>query len=72
MTPPKMFDWKSSTWTVKKQLSTAIHFLRISPENTGGRVLILVKLQNNCSEQGLYTKMTPPRMFSSKSSVCTV
>ena len=26
MTPPRMFFWKSSAWTVQKQLSTAIHF----------------------------------------------
>ena len=26
MAPPRMFSWKSSTWTVQKQLSTAIHF----------------------------------------------
>ena len=46
----RMFSWKSSTWTVQKQLSTAIHFLNISAENTGGRVLLLVKLQTGCSE----------------------
>ena len=26
MTPPRMFSWKFSTWTVQKQPSTAIHF----------------------------------------------
>ena len=26
MTPPRMFSWKSSAWTVQNQLSTAIHF----------------------------------------------
>ena len=26
MTPPRMFYWKSSAWTVQKQPSTAIHF----------------------------------------------
>ena len=41
----------------------AVHshpFSKISPENTGGRVLLLVKLQTDCSEWRLYTKMTPP------------
>ena len=47
-------------------------FSKISPENTGGRVLILVKLQTDCSEKWLYTKMTLPRMFSWKSSAWTV
>ena len=31
----------------------AVHshpFLKVSPENTGGRVLLLVKLQTDCSE----------------------
>ena len=40
----------------------AVHshpFSEISPKNTGGRVLILVKLQADCSEWQLYTKMTP-------------
>ena len=32
-----------------------------SPENTGGRVLFLLKLQTDCSEQLLYIKMAPPR-----------
>ena len=35
-------------------------FSKISPENTGGRVLLLVKLQTDCSEWRLYIKMTPP------------
>ena len=26
MIPPRMFSWKSSAWTVRKQLSTAINF----------------------------------------------
>ena len=47
-------------------------FLKISPGNTGGRVTLLVKLQSDCSEWRLYTKMTPPRMFSWKSSAWTV
>ena len=41
----------------------AVHshpFLKISPENTGGRVLFLVKLETDCSEWQLYTKMTAP------------
>ena len=41
----------------------AVHnhpFSKISPGNTGGRVLFLVKLQTDCSEWRLYTKMTPP------------
>ena len=36
----------------------AVHshpFSEISPENTGGRVLLLVKLQTDCSEWRLYT-----------------
>ena len=42
----------------------AVHshpFLKSSPENSGVRVLLLVKLQTDCSEKRLYTKMTPPR-----------
>ena len=44
----------------------AVHshpFSKISPRNTGSRILLLVKLQTDCSEWGLYTKMTTPRMF---------
>ena len=26
MTPPRMFSWKFSAWTVQKQPTTAIHF----------------------------------------------
>ena len=43
----------------------AVHshpFSKISPGNTGGRVLLLVKLQTDCSEWRLYTKMTPPTL----------
>ena len=43
-------------------LEAAIHshpFSKISPENTGGRVLLFVKLQTDCSEWQLCTKMTP-------------
>ena len=47
-------------------------FSKISPGNTGVRVLHLVKLQIDCSGWGLYTKMTPQRMFSWKSSTWTV
>ena len=47
-------------------------FSKDFPENTDGRVLLLVKLQTDCSEWRLYTKMTPPRMFSWKSSAWTV
>ena len=43
-------------------------FQKIYPGNTGGRVLLLVKLRTGCSEYRLYTKMTLPRMFSWKSS----
>ena len=55
----------------------AIHshpFSKIYSENTGGRVLLLVKLETDCSEKRLYTKMTPLRirMFSWKSSDWTV
>ena len=35
-------------------------FSKISPENTGGRVCLLIKLQTDCSEWRLYTKITPP------------
>ena len=45
----------------------AVHshpFSNISPENAGGRVLLLVKLQTDCSEWRLYNKMTLLRMFS--------
>ena len=45
---------------------------KISPENTGGRVLLLVKLPIDCSELRLYTKMVLSRMFSWKSSAWTV
>ena len=41
----------------------AVHsypFSKIYPGNTGGRVLLLIKLQSECSEWRLYTKMTPP------------
>ena len=44
----------------------AVHshpFSKISPGNTGGRVLFLVKLQTDCSEWPLYTKMTPAKCF---------
>ena len=48
-------------------------FSKISPENISGKVLhFLVKLQTDCLELRLYTKMTPPRMFSWKSSAWTV
>ena len=42
-------------------------FSKISPENTGDRVLLLVKLQADCSEYRFYTKITPTRMLSWKS-----
>ena len=41
----------------------AVHshpFLKIYPENNSGRVLLLVKLETDCSEWQLYTKMTLP------------
>ena len=41
----------------------AVHnhpFSKISPANTGGRILLLVELQTDCSEWRLYTKMNPP------------
>ena len=47
-------------------------FSKIYPGNMGGRVLLLVKLQTDCLEWQLYTKMTPPRIFSWKSSAWTV
>ena len=37
-----------------------LSILEISPDNTGGRVLLLVRLQTDCPEWRLYTKMTPP------------
>ena len=77
-------NMRKETFIVKNQIKSqaaildcseaAVHshsFSKISPENTGGRVLLLVKLQTYCSEWWLYTKMTPPRMFSWKSSVWT-
>ena len=56
-------------------LEAAVHshpFSKISPGNTGDRVLLLVKLQTDCSEWRLYTKITPPRMFSWRSFAWTV
>ena len=53
----------------------AVHshpFWKIPRGNTGGRVLLLVKLQTDCSEWRLHTKMTPPRMFSWKSSASNI
>ena len=53
----------------------AVHshpFLKVLPRNTGGRVILLVKLQPYCSEWQLSTKMTPPRMFFWKASAWTV
>ena len=47
-------------------------FSKISPGNTGGRVLLLIKLQTDCSEWRLNTKITPPRMFPWKSSAWIV
>ena len=47
-------------------------FSKISLGNTGGTVLLLVKLQTDSSEKRLYTKMSPPRIFSWKSSAWTV
>ena len=41
----------------------AVHshlFLKIYSENTGGRVLPLVKLETGCSEWRSYNKTTPP------------
>ena len=35
-------------------------FSKIYRENTVARVLLLVKLQTDCSEQRLFTNMTPP------------
>ena len=32
MTPPRIFYWKSSAWTVQKQLSAAIHFRKFLQE----------------------------------------
>ena len=49
----------------------AVHshpFSKIYSRNTSSRVILLVKLQTDYSEWRLYTKMTPPRMFSWKSS----
>ena len=40
----------------------AVHcdpFSKISSENTDSRVLLLFKLQTDCSEWQLYTKITP-------------
>ena len=35
-------------------------FSKVYPEITGGRVLLLIKLETDCSEWRLYPKMTPP------------
>ena len=35
-------------------------YSKMSPGNTGGRVLLLAKLETDCSEWRLYTKITPP------------
>ena len=43
-------------------------FLKIYPENTGGRVFLLIKFQTSFSEYRLYAKVTPPRIFFWKSS----
>ena len=53
----------------------AVHsnpFSKICPGNTGGRVLLLVKLQTDCSGWQLYDKMVPLRTFFWKSSAWTV
>ena len=44
----------------------------ISSGNTGDRVILLVKLQTDCSQWRLYTKITPPRIVSQKSSAWIV
>ena len=54
------------------EAAAQIPFLKVSPGNTVGTVLVFVKLQTNSLEKQLYTKMFPPRMFSWKFSVWTV
>ena len=56
---------------LQKQPSTVIHFPK-NTENTSGRVLLLTKLQTDCLEEWLHTKMIPPRIFFWKSSAWTV
>ena len=53
-------DYKQLSWTVQEQPFTVIHFRKFLQKKIGGRVLLLVKLQTDCSEWRLYTKMTPP------------
>ena len=48
--------------TILNCSEAAVHshpFSKIYPENTGGRVLLLVKLETDCSECRLYTKIIP-------------
>ena len=62
-----MSNWitsKAATSSCSKATIQSHTFLTISQENTGGRVLLLVKLQVDCSEQSFYTIITPPKMFS--------
>ena len=61
--------------TILDCLEAAVYshlFSKISPGNTCGRFLLLGKLQAGSSEWRLYTKMTPPGMFSWKSSAWNV
>ena len=60
---------------ILKCSEAAVHsnlFSKICQGNTGGRVLLLVKLQTDCSEWRLYNKMAPARTFFWKSSAWTV
>ena len=68
-------NWITLQAAILDRSESAVHihpFSEIFLENTGGRVLLLNKLQTDYSEYWLYTKMAPPRMFSWKSSSWTV
>ena len=68
-------NWITLQAAILDRSESAVHihpFSEIFLENTGGRVLLLNKLQTDYSGYWLYTKMAPPRMFSSKSSSWTV
>ena len=67
MAPPRMFSGKSSAWTVQKQLSTTIHFRKFLQ-----KIPVVESFFWSNSRLAVqssdYTKVTPPRMFSWKSS----
>ena len=68
--PKQIFNCEKLNYiTISDCSEAAVHshpFSKVSPENTGGRALLLVKLQTDCLEQRFYTRMTSPRIFSWK------